>query len=74
MKSRAAVLWEIRSKCSVEEIELDPPKAGEVLVRLSASGICHSDAADSSARSNESSGDRAPVHLNRLRSHPPCFI
>jgi S-(hydroxymethyl)glutathione dehydrogenase/alcohol dehydrogenase len=28
---------------SVEEIELDPPKNGEVLVKLSASGLCHSD-------------------------------
>ena len=28
---------------SVEEIELDPPKAGEVLVQLKASGMCHSD-------------------------------
>ena len=27
----------------VEEIELDPPKAGEVLVRFAATGLCHSD-------------------------------
>jgi S-(hydroxymethyl)glutathione dehydrogenase/alcohol dehydrogenase len=43
MKSQAAVLWETHSKWSVEEIELDPPKAGEVLVKLAASGLCHSD-------------------------------
>lgn len=43
MKSTAAVLWETHSKWSVEEIELDPPKAGEVLVKLAASGLCHSD-------------------------------
>lgn len=43
MKSKAAILWETQSKWSVEEIELDPPKAGEVLVKLAASGLCHSD-------------------------------
>jgi NDMA-dependent alcohol dehydrogenase len=43
MQSRAAVLWQTHSKWSVEDIELDPPKAGEVLVKLTASGLCHSD-------------------------------
>lgn len=43
MKSKAAILWEPHTKWSVEEIELDPPKAGEVLVELAASGLCHSD-------------------------------
>ncbi len=43
MKTRAAILWEVGADWSVEEIELDPPKAGEVLVKLAASGLCHSD-------------------------------
>jgi S-(hydroxymethyl)glutathione dehydrogenase/alcohol dehydrogenase len=43
MKSKAAVLWQTNTKWSVEDIELDPPKAGEVLVKLTASGLCHSD-------------------------------
>jgi S-(hydroxymethyl)glutathione dehydrogenase/alcohol dehydrogenase len=43
MKSKAAILWETHTKWSVEDIELDPPKAGEVLVKLAASGLCHSD-------------------------------
>jgi NDMA-dependent alcohol dehydrogenase len=43
MKTRAAVLWEPNSKWSVEEIELDEPKFGEVLVKMKASGMCHSD-------------------------------
>jgi S-(hydroxymethyl)glutathione dehydrogenase/alcohol dehydrogenase len=43
MKSKAAILWDTQTKWSVEEIELDPPKAGEVLVELAASGLCHSD-------------------------------
>jgi len=37
------VLWELNAPWSVEEIELDEPKAGEVLVKLAASGMCHSD-------------------------------
>jgi NDMA-dependent alcohol dehydrogenase len=43
MRSRAAILYEYGSPWSVEEFELDPPRAGEVLVRLAASGLCHSD-------------------------------
>ncbi len=43
MKTKAAILWEVGTPWSVEEIELDPPKAGEVLVKLAASGMCHSD-------------------------------
>ena len=34
MKTKAAILWERNTPWSVEEIELDPPKAGEVLVKL----------------------------------------
>lgn len=43
MKMKAAVLWEPKTEWSVEEVELDPPKAGEVLVKLVGSGLCHSD-------------------------------
>jgi NDMA-dependent alcohol dehydrogenase len=43
MKTKAAILWERNGPWSVEEIELDPPKAGEVLVKMVASGMCHSD-------------------------------
>ena len=43
MKTQAAILWEIGAPWSVEEIELDPPGPGEVLVKLAASGMCHSD-------------------------------
>src|SRR5207248_8763934 len=44
MKTQAAVLWGLGEKWSVEEVDLDPPKEQEVLVRLTASGLCHSDA------------------------------
>jgi Zn-dependent alcohol dehydrogenase len=43
MKTRAAVLWDRNKDWSVEEIELDAPKAGEVLVAMKGSGLCHSD-------------------------------
>jgi NDMA-dependent alcohol dehydrogenase len=43
MKMKAAVLWEPKTEWSVEEVDLDPPKAGEVLVKLVGSGLCHSD-------------------------------
>jgi S-(hydroxymethyl)glutathione dehydrogenase/alcohol dehydrogenase len=43
MRSKAAILWESHTKWSVEDIELDQPGPGEVLVQLAASGLCHSD-------------------------------
>ena len=43
METEAAILWGTGQDWKVETIELDPPKAGEVLVRIAASGMCHSD-------------------------------
>jgi len=43
MKTTAAILWEYGSDWTVEEIDLDPPGAGEVLVSWEATGLCHSD-------------------------------
>src|SRR6186713_3260958 len=43
MKIRAAVLEEFGSPLVVQEIDLAEPKAGEVLVRLAACGVCHTD-------------------------------
>lgn len=42
MKLRAPVLHDVGAPMVVEEVELDAPKAGEVRVRMVASGICHS--------------------------------
>jgi S-(hydroxymethyl)glutathione dehydrogenase/alcohol dehydrogenase len=44
MKSKAAVAWEAGKPLSIEEVDLDGPKKGEVLVRLVATGVCHTDA------------------------------
>src|SRR5690242_1647334 len=43
MKTHTAVLYAPGEPIKVEEIELDPPKANEVQVKLSAAGVCHSD-------------------------------
>src|SRR5436190_19179240 len=43
MRMRAAVLEEFGAPLVVQEIELAEPKAGEVLVRLEACGVCHTD-------------------------------
>ena len=43
MKTKGAVLWGIGEDWSVEEIEVGEPQAGEVMVELAASGLCHSD-------------------------------
>ena len=44
MKVRAAVAWEASKPLSIEEVNLEGPKAGEVMVKLVASGVCHTDA------------------------------
>src|SRR6516162_11292919 len=43
MKIRAAVLEEFGRPLEVQEVDLAEPKAGEVLVRLVACGVCHTD-------------------------------
>jgi NDMA-dependent alcohol dehydrogenase len=43
MKTRAAILLEQPGKWEVVELDLDEPKANEVLVKMVASGLCHSD-------------------------------
>jgi S-(hydroxymethyl)glutathione dehydrogenase / alcohol dehydrogenase len=43
MRTRAAVAYEAGKPLVVEEVELEGPKAGEVLVELKATGVCHTD-------------------------------
>jgi S-(hydroxymethyl)glutathione dehydrogenase / alcohol dehydrogenase len=43
MKMRAAVLEEFGQPLAVQEVELEEPREGEVLVRLAACGVCHTD-------------------------------
>jgi len=44
MKARAAVAWAAGQPLEVTEVEVQPPRQGEVLVRIVASGVCHTDA------------------------------
>ena len=43
MRVTAAVLYDINKPYSVETVDLDPPKRGEVLVKVAAAGVCRSD-------------------------------
>ena len=43
VKARAAILREYEAPLSIEEVEIDPPKVDEVLVKIAAAGVCHSD-------------------------------
>jgi alcohol dehydrogenase (nicotinoprotein) len=43
MKTRAAVVYEYGKPMEIEELELDGPRDGEVLIRYTHSGLCHSD-------------------------------
>ncbi|SJN53446.1 S-(hydroxymethyl)glutathione dehydrogenase/class III alcohol dehydrogenase [Vibrio ruber] len=44
IKSKAAVAWGPNQPLSIEEVDVMYPKAGEVLVRIVATGVCHTDA------------------------------
>ncbi len=53
MKSRAAVAFEARQPLEIVEVDLEGPKAGEVLVELKATGLCHTDAYTLSGKDSE---------------------
>ncbi len=44
MKTRAAVAFEAGKPLQIEEVDLEGPRAGEVLVEIKATGVCHTDA------------------------------
>jgi S-(hydroxymethyl)glutathione dehydrogenase / alcohol dehydrogenase len=44
MKTRAAIAWEAGKPLTIETIEVGGPRAGEVLVEVMATGVCHTDA------------------------------
>src|ERR1700710_2887733 len=43
MKTKAAVAWKAGAPLTIEEVELEGPRAGEVLIEVKATGICHTD-------------------------------
>ncbi|MBK7543824.1 MAG: S-(hydroxymethyl)glutathione dehydrogenase/class III alcohol dehydrogenase [Candidatus Competibacteraceae bacterium] len=44
MKARAAVAWEPKKPLAIEQVEVEGPKDGEVLLKVVATGVCHTDA------------------------------
>ena len=61
MKTLAAVAFEAGKPLEVVEVELEGPRAGEVLVEIKATGICHTDASTLSG---------APIPKGFSRSSP----
>ncbi len=59
-EARAAVLREVRTPIRVETVLVDPPQPGEVLVRIAAAGVCHSDLHLADGHMGD---DRAPIVL-----------
>jgi S-(hydroxymethyl)glutathione dehydrogenase/alcohol dehydrogenase len=53
MKTKAAVAWEAGKPLEIETIDLAGPREGECLVRLAATGVCHTDAYTLSGRDPE---------------------
>jgi len=53
IKCQAAVAWEPKQPLSIEEIEVDPPKAHEVRIKILATGVCHTDAYTLSGEDSE---------------------
>lgn len=43
MRAKAAVLFEVGKALELRDVEVQPPRAGEALVRMAAGGVCHSD-------------------------------
>lgn len=43
MKTMAAIAWRAGEPLTVEEVDLDGPRAGEVLIEVKATGVCHTD-------------------------------
>ncbi len=44
IKSKAAIAWGPNEPLSIEEVDVMLPRKGEVLVKIVASGVCHTDA------------------------------
>src|ERR1700743_2751343 len=43
MKTKAAIVYEAGKPLAIETVDLDGPRAGEVLIEIKATGICHTD-------------------------------
>ena len=61
MKITAAVAWEPGAPLSIEEVDLDEPRPEEILVRVAAVGVCHTD--------DHARHKRLPVELPMILGH-----
>lgn len=61
IKSRAAVAFEAKKPLEIVEVDVAMPKAGEVLLRVVASGVCHTDAYTLSGADRKASSRRSSV-------------
>ncbi len=62
MKTRAAIAWEAGKPLTIETIEVGGPRAGEVLVEVMATGVCHTDAYTLSGPDPEGLFPAIPCH------------
>ena len=53
METRAAIAFEAGKPLAIETVQLEGPKAGECLVEIKATGVCHTDAYTRSGRDPE---------------------
>jgi len=53
IKCLAAVAWEPKKPLTIEEVEVAPPKAGEVRIKVLSTGVCHTDAYTLSGQDSE---------------------
>jgi S-(hydroxymethyl)glutathione dehydrogenase/alcohol dehydrogenase len=60
MKTRAAVAYEAGKPLVIETVDLEGPKAGEVLVEIRATGVCHTDEFTRSGADPEGRSPRSP--------------
>lgn len=67
MKVRAALLRDVPGPWQVEDVELDAPKDGEVLVKIAATGLCHSD-------DHFATGDITVGHLPMCGGHEAAGV
>jgi S-(hydroxymethyl)glutathione dehydrogenase/alcohol dehydrogenase len=67
MKTNVAVLYSQPGKWEVTEVDLDEPKANEVLVKMSAAGLCHSD-------DHLCTGDMPAMYLPMVGGHEGAGI
>ena len=66
MRIQAAVVEEKGQDFRIVDMELDPPKAGEVLVKVTACGVCHTD--------DVARNQLAPVPLPAVFGHEGCGV